>query len=1384
MALSGWRENIIDLTLESDNRNEAPSSLTQARMPPKATPSLPGMSEPSRQPTNLHASSTKNPHTCMIGNGPSKGIFMPNSPIRPPNASSAASMRQTTTTRKDYVPVSMGAYNTSIVTGSSGRSEKRRRLSSSGNYRQAQDAAGETTFPLGNSYTLHALPTPVINQPANNPPTHFPNKVPSTKYMNAALKVNGVTTSLVEEVAVNGPRPLQIRQMPSNNRHNSPYPSLPTSGAAPKSPINPIRSGHIKDDKGGVMSGVPAPTSLFQFTKGPQPQTFSSKSMLQKPKPKSRLPGGFSEEEEHLLIFLKEVKKFPWKLITEEFNNDYPRREYHILQSRYTSSTNKRDRSKDPTVLNLPLRWAGEAVVDWATIHTKSSGQKEHLKMRSSPAIPRPSAIRGQDYSSGAEAASRRQRSRRAPPVNYDVRKMNEPQSEMAGFDFDDVIPPQSTHDNTPFRSASPISSDNLDSAVPTNSHVVLNEPLDMQFEAVDAEVGLSAQNLSGQLLPYLKRPLLESLQAPPRGWNWSQIPSRLWQGSLLHVDFSVEELRQVERAILKIWKTPPQSKHSTQRRHLRSVLKGLSEPRFKQLAQVVQRYLPSRDKGSVTAFLHDAQAGRISEAPRILRLSAARPRKFSSTTQTDSTMSMLRQRELGLQSRRGWRAASKPLTYPAKNRIMDTLGPSASWTGASSDINTLAWSRDGEHFAAGAVAVTDRDSMQYNRPNNLLFGNLLDATLHELAEHSIKRKRTETGANSSHAMFVSQDPELYTTVTSVAFAPSGKVMYSAGYDESICVWHLDSASSQPVLGAKLRHKAEVEIMVANHNISGTVATAAKSSNNAVKLLTINEDDPSDFAKHSFFSEKAVSRSDLRILPQALQFEPQAGELLLAGFGANAQKGDGYDITGDLCLWDIATQTPIPIYGSNKNVFDVAFNPNRRYMPLFAAGCVAGNTANRSARSVIRLYDIRNDKFTCPLEIECKAYDMNDVVWCPYDEFLISVGCTDSCVYVWDIRSPDDPLRVLSHGRPLMPLQEGIRHERIDTGVRFLSWGENATRLYSGSSDGIVKVWDVTRSEEDTFVKDLITANTGIMAGAFSPDFSKLVLGEVNGSVNVLDIGKNDYTMKDARMLRYVPYDSNNVYEDDNITNNPAKSTTVQSGVTEGNFLLDTQELQLAPMGNLPIRQVVQGPNYSGPFDQSVDAPFLREQALNFQLDMAATPGPQCSIASCRDNIIKVTSEEIGDSGRSTDRIPDQLRHHWTETDASTRIMHGKTKCTYCGRPARPSIGDDLETLILCERCSFACFRCGTSNPIAAATTTLICDTCAGVWDIGALGYEPIEQPEKIRFKLDVPPLRRFGREMLEERFDDELTSFGDDMNALTDYYHSLAIDRPESPPL
>jgi WD40 repeat protein len=1469
---SDWRNGIVDLTLELDKDDDGPLSIPTSSGPSK--PSTPGLTIPSNVATPAARPNVS--RTAKTPRNPYIGVNSPNSQIRniatkpkgsshTSSAAGSSSLEWNNTTAGSYGFVPIGVHEGAHGIDASDREMKRRKMSTLVGQRHTQtsNSSASDAMQARPGFT----PSRLVD---SNISTNTMNKIPSVQYMNAALKTNGATTSMLHKIASSGPRPLQIGRtsvagssgIPVGSPATGRQASTTTTDRSPLVSNDPRRTykrGAVKgnksdrcaeqhalqndiqdnlavqvtsedisvstepisrntyfsgavslpqDDRDTVVSDAlvsadeTEPWNHNRATANNQTSSpaVSAQNLAARQPTRAKFTSQFSEEEEHLLIFLKEVKKLQWKQITPEFQKYFPSRVYTALQSRYSTKTNKRDRTQDPAVLKLPLQWAGEAVIDWPSVHADHPGPRDSLKsanLRRDTSIfagtaPRPVIARQPtepDYSSGTDSGIRQIRPRRAPPVNYDVRRRNRRFGNMVDeTDHDEVLVGASPDIDTPTRSESPSDAH----VVLLKAHVVINNPLDMNFDSVDAGIALNAEqwlrDQPSQKLPYLDTSQRSLLQNVPESWEWDQLSSRDWQGMLLHVDFSPREVAQVERTIANICKTPLEPRHSTQKRQLRMLLKAMTDSKLLQLAHALQRRLPARERDDIAGFLRDAKAGKLTETPQIVRLSAARPQKAFSMVQTESTLGMLRQREMGLQSRRGWSTASKSVTYQARNKVMDTLGPIASWTGASSDIHTVAWSQDGECFAAGAVAVTDQDSMQYNRPNNLLFGSLPDATIHELAEHNTDREKTETGANSSHAMFASQDPKLYTTVTSVAFAPSGKVMYSAGYDEFVCVWDLGSASSPPSLASKFKHKAEVEMMAVNRNHAGILATGAKrTSGSAVKLIHLEEDNPSEFAKHNFHSAKAISRSDLRILPTALHFEPRYGELLLAGFGANVRQDNGFDTTGDICLWDITAQTQIKIHGSNRNVFDIEFNPNKRYMPLFAAGCVAGSNVNRGARSVIRFYEERTpDKYTCPLEIECKALDMNDIVWSPQDEHLIAAGCTDGCVYVWDMRRSDDPLRVLCHGWSLMPLQDGVPHERTDTGVRFLSWGDNATRLYSGSSDGVVKVWDVTRSEDDTFVKDLITVDSGIMAGAFSPDFSKLVLGEVNGSVNVLDVGRGDCTVKDVGKLRYVPYEGEDC-DYDSITGDPIDSATADdSGVTEGRSLIRSQQLHIAPMGNLPTHQVLQGPNYAGPYDQGVDAPYLRQQALEFQLSLLASqPGPQCSIPTCKDNIVKVTGEEIGDSGRSADRIPNDLRRQWTAIDASTKIMPGKSKCTHCGRPARPfSSNHGSDDAILCERCSFACFRCAAVNAVAPTTETIVCNSCLGVWEIGALGYECIEQPALRGITLNVPSLKRFGRDILEDEIDIGRTTHGDEVNALTDYYHSLAIDRPESPPL
>lgn len=84
--------------------------------------------------------------------------------------------------------------------------------------------------------------------------------------------------------------------------------------------------------------------------------------------------------------------------------------------------------------------------------------------------------------------------------------------------------------------------------------------------------------------------------------------------------------------------------------------------------------------------------------------------------------------------------------------------------------------------------------------------------------------------------------------------------------------------------------------------------------------------------------------------------------------------------------------------------------------------------------------------------------------------------------------------------------------ERIsveDTGVKFVAWGETPDRLYTGSSDGVVKVWNVRThgtSAAGPFVRNLLHCPASVSFGVFSPNKSKLAVGDASGRVFLLSV--------------------------------------------------------------------------------------------------------------------------------------------------------------------------------------------------------------------------------------------------------------------------------------
>jgi WD40 repeat protein len=114
---------------------------------------------------------------------------------------------------------------------------------------------------------------------------------------------------------------------------------------------------------------------------------------------------------------------------------------------------------------------------------------------------------------------------------------------------------------------------------------------------------------------------------------------------------------------------------------------------------------------------------------------------------------------------------------------------------------------------------------------------------------------------------------------------------------------------------------------------------------------------------------------------------------------------------------------------------------------------------------------------------------------------------TGGITEVWDRRKPNEVLHTLCHGEPVVAPIPGGNREDDDTGVQCALWGPTNDRLYTGSSDGKVKVWDIKRG--DPFIRDLCSLDSQVMSGAFSPDYDMLMIGECSGRATLLSMQRN-----------------------------------------------------------------------------------------------------------------------------------------------------------------------------------------------------------------------------------------------------------------------------------
>jgi WD40 repeat protein len=444
---------------------------------------------------------------------------------------------------------------------------------------------------------------------------------------------------------------------------------------------------------------------------------------------------------------------------------------------------------------------------------------------------------------------------------------------------------------------------------------------------------------------------------------------------------------------------------------------------------------------------------------PTFLKIAPVKP-AVSHSDIISRPMSFSRQRhreELGSRRKHGDREL----------QILYQLKGCSTFNHASGDVIDFKFSPVNNQFAVCCNTLTN----DYNRPGNLLFG---DAT-----------KETVTALNGHADRTVGA--ERYYTVSDIRFSNDGQYLYSGSYDNTVKIWDM---------------RGEMISCLTGHGRITALSTTLCSD----RVLAVASDDGNVY----LYDVTNPNKQRRTILKS--QNDRLCGAFLVPGQGMFTNwMLAGYEardttLVGALYTYDIPTGQIVQRIIPGSNCQSAAFfHPSANHFVVGATGPFNG--AGPAAKSVVRVFDPRQEKTVMEIGFDSPQKDINKVTISPCG-FQVTSSGTDGKTFIWDLRTikdsgEPDPIHILSHGvTKMVPPVDG-NLEDWDSGVSVAEWLPRSDYLITGGSDGFLKLWDVRLGRP--FVRDVAEFESAVMSADFNTDRDMLGVGESSGRVTFFD---------------------------------------------------------------------------------------------------------------------------------------------------------------------------------------------------------------------------------------------------------------------------------------